>query len=213
MAEDRRDVGLLAVTSADRLNAAGPRRCEREKRGLIHARSHIERLLGDLPAIAASSRCSTAILPRSPGSARSTAIASGRSASSTSAKTGSLPDLYKHYGIDANAIIRRAQAIAPATSDPASARAGMTRLMAVEDSASHQARPGPPRRCDGWFRAVGAINRVIPARADAGSDVRAQWPARGDDGVGVDARSAYKRSGSDPVWPKCSTPSGGRDGR
>ena len=28
-------------------------------------------------------------------------------------QTGSIPDLYRHYGIDANAIIAAAQAIAP----------------------------------------------------------------------------------------------------
>ena len=46
MGEDRRDVGLLAVTSADRLNAGWTAAQRARERGLVHARSHIERLLG-----------------------------------------------------------------------------------------------------------------------------------------------------------------------
>ena len=50
MAEDRRDVGLLAVTSADRLNAGWTAAQRARERGLVHARAHIERLLADVPA-------------------------------------------------------------------------------------------------------------------------------------------------------------------
>src|SRR5437763_14653994 len=49
MGEDRRDVGLLAVTSADRLNAGWTAAQRARERGLVHARSHIERLFADLP--------------------------------------------------------------------------------------------------------------------------------------------------------------------
>ena len=49
MAEDRRDVGLLAVTSADRLNAGWTAAQRARERGLVHAKSHIERLLTGLP--------------------------------------------------------------------------------------------------------------------------------------------------------------------
>ncbi len=49
MGEDRRDVGLLAVTSADRLNAGWTAAQRARERGLVHARSHIERLLADVP--------------------------------------------------------------------------------------------------------------------------------------------------------------------
>ena len=49
MAEDRRDVGLLAVTSADRLNAGWTAAQRARERGLVHARSHIERLMADVP--------------------------------------------------------------------------------------------------------------------------------------------------------------------
>jgi pyruvate dehydrogenase E1 component len=50
MAEDRRDVGLLAVTSADRLNAGWTAAMRARERGLVHARSHIERLFAQLPS-------------------------------------------------------------------------------------------------------------------------------------------------------------------
>ncbi|CAH2394709.1 hypothetical protein MES4922_110153 [Mesorhizobium ventifaucium] len=40
MAEDRRDVDLLAVTSADRLNAGWTAASRARERGLVHARSH-----------------------------------------------------------------------------------------------------------------------------------------------------------------------------
>src|SRR5205807_7994802 len=50
MAEDRRDVGLLAVTSADRLNAGWTAASRARERGLVHARAHIERLLADVPS-------------------------------------------------------------------------------------------------------------------------------------------------------------------
>ena len=43
---DRRDIGVLAVTSADRLNAGWQAAIRMRKRGLAHATSHIERLLG-----------------------------------------------------------------------------------------------------------------------------------------------------------------------
>ena len=50
MAEDRRDVDLLAVTSADRLNGGWTAEQRARERGLVHARSHIEKLLADVPS-------------------------------------------------------------------------------------------------------------------------------------------------------------------
>src|SRR5215813_520338 len=66
MAEDRRDVGLLAVTSADRLNAGWTAAQRVRERGLEHF-----------------------------------------------GQTGSIPELYRHYGIDANAIVAAAAALTP----------------------------------------------------------------------------------------------------
>ncbi len=49
LGEDRRDIGLLAVTSADRLNAGWTAAQRARENGLAHAQSHIERLLATLP--------------------------------------------------------------------------------------------------------------------------------------------------------------------
>ena len=114
MAEDRRDVGLLAVTSADRLNAGWTAAQRARERGLVHARSHIERLLADVPrALRPRHRAR-----RPSGDAR--LARRGARPSRTRplgvehfGQTGSIADLYRHYGIDANAIIAAAQAIAP----------------------------------------------------------------------------------------------------
>jgi len=87
IAEDRRDVGLLAVTSADRLNAgwtAAQRARERAAWSMpVRTSSGCSRACRP---IAGSSACSTAIRRRSPGSAPSTAIGCGRSASSISVR-------------------------------------------------------------------------------------------------------------------------------
>ena len=45
MAEDRRDIGLLAVTSADRLNAGWTAAQRARERGLSHARAAISNAL------------------------------------------------------------------------------------------------------------------------------------------------------------------------
>jgi pyruvate dehydrogenase E1 component len=113
MAEDRRDVGLLAVTSADRLNAGWTAALRARERGLVHARSHIERLFADLP-----SNCGiVSVLDGHPATLAWLGAVSGHRVRPLGVEhfgqTGSLPDLYRHYGIDANAIVAAAQAIAP----------------------------------------------------------------------------------------------------
>ncbi|NVO14086.1 MAG: transketolase [Rhodoplanes sp.] len=113
MAEDRRDVGLLAVTSADRLNAGWTAASRARERGLPHARSHIERLMGELP-----SHCGiVTVLDGHPATLAWLGAVAGHRTRPLGVEhfgqTGSLPDLYRHYGIDANAIVAAAQAIAP----------------------------------------------------------------------------------------------------
>jgi pyruvate dehydrogenase E1 component len=113
MAEDRRDVGLLAVTSADRLNAGWTAASRARERGLVHARAHIERLLDDVP-----SHCGiVTVLDGHPATLAWLGAVHGHRLRSLGVEhfgqTGSLPDLYRHYGIDANAIVAAAQAIAP----------------------------------------------------------------------------------------------------
>lgn len=113
MAEDRRDIGLLAVTSADRLNAGWSAAQRARERGLVHARSHIERLLADVP-----SHCGiVSVLDGHPATLAWLGAVAGHRVRALGVEhfgqTGSLADLYRHYGIDTNAITNAAQAIAP----------------------------------------------------------------------------------------------------
>jgi pyruvate dehydrogenase E1 component len=113
MAEDRRDIGLLAVTSADRLNAGWTAAQRARERGLVHARSHIERLLGDLQP-----HCGiVTVIDGHPATLSWLGAVHGNRTRGLGVEhfgqTGTLADLYKHYGIDSNAIIAAAEAIAP----------------------------------------------------------------------------------------------------
>jgi pyruvate dehydrogenase E1 component len=111
MAEDRRDIGLLAVTSADRLNAGWTAAQRARERGLIHARSHIERLLDDVPT-----GCGiVTVLDGHPATLSWLGAVHGHRVRGLGVEhfgqTGSLPDVYRHYGLDANAIIAAAQGL------------------------------------------------------------------------------------------------------
>ena len=113
MAEDRRDVGLLAITSADRLNAGWTAAQRARERGLGTARSHVERLLGALPADCAL----VTVLDGHPATLAWLGSVHGHRVRALGVEhfgqTGSIAELYKHYGIDANGIVRAAEAIAP----------------------------------------------------------------------------------------------------
>jgi len=113
MAEDRRDVGLLAVTSADRLNAGWTAAQRARERGLVHARSHIEKLMADIP-----SHCGiVTVLDGHPATLAWLGAVHGHRVRPLGVEhfgqTGSIPELYRHYGIDANAIVAAAAALTP----------------------------------------------------------------------------------------------------
>jgi pyruvate dehydrogenase E1 component len=113
MAEDRRDVGLLAVTSADRLNAGWTAAQRARERGLVHARSHVERLLCELPP-----HCGlVTVLDGHPATLAWLGAVAGHRTRSLGVEhfgqTGSIPDLYRHYGIDSEAIVAAAEALTP----------------------------------------------------------------------------------------------------
>jgi pyruvate dehydrogenase E1 component len=113
MAEDRRDVGLLAVTSADRLNAGWTAAQRARERGLVHARSHIEKLLADVP-----SHCGiVTVIDGHPATLAWLGAVHGHRVRALGVEhfgqTGSIPELYRHYGIDANAIVAAAAALTP----------------------------------------------------------------------------------------------------
>jgi pyruvate dehydrogenase E1 component len=113
MGEDRRDVGLLAVTSADRLNAGWTAAQRARERGLVHARSHIERLLAGVP-----SHCGlVTVVDAHPATLGWLGSVLGHRTRSLGVEhfgqTGTIADLYRHFGIDAQGIIAAAELIAP----------------------------------------------------------------------------------------------------
>jgi pyruvate dehydrogenase E1 component len=111
IAEDRRDVGLLAVTSADRLNAGWTAAQRARERGLVHARSHIERLLAGVP-----NHCGiVTVLDGHPATLAWLGAVHGHRVRPLGVEhfgqTGTIADLYRHYGIDADAIVAAAAAL------------------------------------------------------------------------------------------------------
>ena len=113
MGEDRRDVGLLAVTSADRLNAGWTAAQRARERGLTHARSHIERLMASMPGNCAI----ITVTDAHPATLAWLGAVNGSRTRSLGVEhfgqTGTISDLYAHYGIDAQGIMRAAEAISP----------------------------------------------------------------------------------------------------
>ena len=113
LGEDRRDIGLLAVTSADRLNAGWTAAQRAREKGLAHASSHIERLLQPLPR-----HCGiVTVLDGHPATLGWLGAVLGHRTRSLGVEhfgqTGSLAELYRHYGIDADGIVTAVEAIAP----------------------------------------------------------------------------------------------------
>jgi pyruvate dehydrogenase E1 component len=113
LGEDRRDVGLLAVTSADRLNAGWTAAQRARERGLVHARSHIEKLLADVPSFCGI----VTVVDGHPATLAWLGAVHGHRCRPLGVEhfgqTGSIPDLYRHYGIDADAIVAAAAALTP----------------------------------------------------------------------------------------------------
>ncbi|MBZ9740624.1 transketolase [Mesorhizobium sp. CO1-1-4] len=113
MAEDRRDVGLLAVTSADRLNAGWTAAQRARDNGLSHARSHIERLLEDVPSYCGI----VSVIDGHPAALAWLGSVHGHRTRPLGVEhfgqTGTIAELYRHFGIDARGIIAAAEALTP----------------------------------------------------------------------------------------------------
>ncbi|MEY8837695.1 transketolase [Cribrihabitans sp. XS_ASV171] len=111
--EDRRDVGVLAVTSADRLNAGWQAAQRARARGNMAALSHVERLLVDLPPHA---RIVT-LIDGHPATLNWLGAVGGHRTAGLGVEhfgqTGRVADLYRHYGIDRGSIAAMVQSIAP----------------------------------------------------------------------------------------------------
>ena len=113
LGEDRKDAGLLVVTSADRLNAAWQAAERARQRGNAGALSLVERLLGNL-----SRECGlVTVVDGHPATLAWLGGVYGHRVKALGVEhfgqTGTIGDLYRHYGIDANAIVHAAQAAAP----------------------------------------------------------------------------------------------------
>jgi len=110
---DRRDVAVLAVTSSDRLQAGWFAAQRERRRGNIKALSHVDRLMAQVPSHAKL----VTVTDGHPatlgwlGSVRGhTGIPLGVE---HFGQTGTVSDLYKHFGIDADAIVTAAQNLLP----------------------------------------------------------------------------------------------------
>jgi len=110
--ESRRDVGLLAITSADRLHAGwtAARRLRRDRRGAQHL-SHIEKLLAPLPR-----DCGVvSVIDGHPATLGWLGSVRGQRLEALGVErfgqTGTIADVYRHSGIDANAIIDAAESL------------------------------------------------------------------------------------------------------
>jgi pyruvate dehydrogenase E1 component len=113
LAEDRRDVGLLAVTSADLLQAGWTQASRDREAGDAASLAHVERLLAAVPADCAI----VTVTDAHPVTLGWIGAVAGHRVRALGVdafgQTGTIADLYRHYGLDVEAILRAAQAIAP----------------------------------------------------------------------------------------------------
>jgi pyruvate dehydrogenase E1 component len=112
LGESRRDVGLLAITSADRLHSGwtSARALRRDRRGVAHL-SHIEKLLAPLPRDCGI----VTVIDGHPAALGWLGSVRGNRVEALGVEhfgqTGTIDDLYRHHGIDANAIIDAAESV------------------------------------------------------------------------------------------------------
>ncbi|MGN6149637.1 MAG: transketolase [Rhizomicrobium sp.] len=108
LAEDRNDVAVLAVTSADRLNAGWQAASRARRAGDRNAQSHIESLLADLPAFAGL----VTVIDGHPATLSWLGGVHGHRVASLGVEhfgqSGRIAQLYDYYGLDAAAILHAA---------------------------------------------------------------------------------------------------------
>ena len=105
--EDRRDVAVLAVTSADRLNAGWTAAQRARSRGVTGARAHVERLMEELPE-----HCRlVTVIDGHPATLGWLGSVAGHRTIPLGVEhfgqTGTIADLYRQHGIDAATIVER----------------------------------------------------------------------------------------------------------
>lgn len=109
--EHRRDVGVLAVTSADRLNAGWSAAQRDRARGNTRAISHVETLLGDLPE-----SCSiVTVIDGHPATLSWLGSVAGHKTIGHGVEhfgqTGSISDLYRHFWLDRESLVQSVDAL------------------------------------------------------------------------------------------------------
>jgi pyruvate dehydrogenase E1 component len=107
LAGKRRDVGVLAVTSADRLNAGWTAAQRTRARGIADAVSCVERLMHDLPQ-----HCTIiTVIDGHPATLAWLGSVAGHRTVPLGVEhfgqTGTIGDLYRHFGIDAQGILEK----------------------------------------------------------------------------------------------------------
>ncbi|MCG8558798.1 MAG: transketolase [Hyphomicrobiales bacterium] len=113
LAEDRRGIGVLAVTSADRLSAGWHAAARARERGQADARSHVERLLDQVPRDAGI----VTLIDGHPETLTWLGGVYGHAVRGLGVEhfgqSGSIPEVYGHYGLDRNAILAAAETVRP----------------------------------------------------------------------------------------------------
>ncbi|MBL4916863.1 transketolase-like TK C-terminal-containing protein [Szabonella alba] len=116
VAEHRRDVAVLAVTSADRLNAGWTAAQRERARGNPQATSHVEHLLAALPRHCAL----VTVIDGHPATLSWLGAVHGHRTIPHGVEhfgqTGTIGDLYRHFGLDRHAL---AQSVSRLTDGPA----------------------------------------------------------------------------------------------
>ena len=112
LGDSHRDIGLLAITSADRLQAGwtAARKARRGRRDKAHL-SHIEKLLAPLPRDCGI----VSVIDGHPATLGWLGSVGGHRLEALGVEqfgqTGTIGDLYRHHGIDANAIVDAAEGL------------------------------------------------------------------------------------------------------
>src|SRR5690606_4987948 len=113
MDEERRDICLLAITSAERLNAGWTAAQRAHEGGQVHASRPAERMLGDIHPHSGI----VTVIDGNPATLGWLGSVHGHRTRSLGAEhfgqTGTMADLHRHYGIDARGIVKAAEALTP----------------------------------------------------------------------------------------------------
>jgi pyruvate dehydrogenase E1 component len=122
LAEHRRDIGVLAVTSADRLNAGWTAAQRARTRGLRDASSHVDRLMSGIPP-----HCRlVTVIDGHPATLSWLGSVAGHRTIPLGVEhfgqTGTISDLRRHFGIDADSIVDKVGGLTSGSGGHASLR-------------------------------------------------------------------------------------------